>query len=47
MGCTSPLGVTPDVPHVFVGFTGILDEADEALAVAGRFIRSALDAHRD
>jgi epsilon-lactone hydrolase len=36
------LEVTPDVPHVFVGFAGMLDEADEALARAGQFIRANL-----
>jgi epsilon-lactone hydrolase len=34
------LDVTPDVPHVFVGFAGMLDEADEALDRAGDFVRT-------
>ncbi len=38
------LEVTPGVPHVFQGFAGTLDEADEALASAGRFIRTHLAA---
>lgn len=42
-GVAVTLEVTPDVPHVFVGFAGMLDEADEALAKAGRFIRDNLD----
>jgi monoterpene epsilon-lactone hydrolase len=33
------LQVTPEVPHVFVGFVGMLDEADEALEDAAGFIR--------
>lgn len=37
------LDVTPGVPHVFVSFTGILDEADQALTLAGQFIRTTLD----
>ena len=36
------LEVTPDVPHVFVGFAGMLNEADEALDRAGNFIRTNL-----
>jgi uncharacterized protein YbjT (DUF2867 family) len=36
------LDVTPGVPHVFPAFTGLLDEADEALDSAARFIRSHL-----
>ena len=39
-GVAVTLDVTPDVPHVFVGFAGMLDEADQALATAGRFIGS-------
>jgi acetyl esterase/lipase len=38
-GVQVTLDVTPDVPHVFVGFAGMLDEADEALDRAGTFIR--------
>ncbi|MCK6067117.1 MULTISPECIES: alpha/beta hydrolase [Microbacterium] len=37
------LEVTPGVPHVFVGFAAMLDEADVALGNAGNFIRAALD----
>jgi monoterpene epsilon-lactone hydrolase len=43
-GVPVTLEVTPDVPHVFVGFAGMLDEADEALARAAQFIRTNLDA---
>jgi acetyl esterase/lipase len=32
------LDVTADVPHVFQSFTGILDEADEALDRAAHFL---------
>lgn len=39
-GVPVTLEVTPDVPHVFVGFAGMLDEADEALTKAGHFIRA-------
>jgi acetyl esterase/lipase len=42
-GVPVTLEVTPDVPHVFVGFAGMLDEADEALTKAGQFIRANLD----
>jgi epsilon-lactone hydrolase len=42
-GVQVTLEVTPDVPHVFVGFAGMLDEADEALTKAGQFIRANLD----
>ena len=41
-GVPVTLEVTPDAPHVFVGFTGMLDEADEALTKAGQFIRANL-----
>jgi epsilon-lactone hydrolase len=41
-GVAVTLEVTPDVPHVFVGFAGMLDEADEALRKAGQFIRTSL-----
>ncbi|HZC71571.1 MAG TPA: alpha/beta hydrolase [Jatrophihabitans sp.] len=41
-GVPVTLEVTPDVPHVFIGFAGMLDEADAALAKAGRFIRANL-----
>lgn len=41
-GVPVTLEVTPDVPHVFVGFAGMLDEADEALTKAGQFIRANL-----
>jgi monoterpene epsilon-lactone hydrolase len=36
------LEVTPDVPHVFQGFAAMLDEADDALASAGEFLRAHL-----
>ncbi|MET8422162.1 alpha/beta hydrolase fold domain-containing protein [Streptomyces sp. NPDC005098] len=36
------LDVTPGVPHVFQGFTGILDDADAALTRIGTFLRSHL-----
>jgi monoterpene epsilon-lactone hydrolase len=39
-GVAVTLEVTPDVPHVFVGFAGMLDEADRALTRAGQFIKS-------
>jgi acetyl esterase/lipase len=39
-GVPVTLEVTPDVSHVFVGFAGMLDEADEALTKAGQFIRA-------
>jgi epsilon-lactone hydrolase len=41
-GVPVTLEVTPEVPHVFVGLAGVLDEADEALAKAGDFIRTNL-----
>jgi acetyl esterase/lipase len=41
-GVDVTLDVTPDVPHVFVGFTGMLDEADRAVAAAARFIQGAV-----
>jgi epsilon-lactone hydrolase len=41
-GVSVTLEVTPDVPHVFVGFAGMLDEADAALDSAGRFIRASI-----
>jgi acetyl esterase/lipase len=41
-GVPVTLEVTPDVPHVFVGFAGMLDEADQALANAGHFIHANL-----
>ncbi len=41
-GVAVTLDVTPEVPHVFVGFAGMLDEADQALARAGRFIGGRL-----
>lgn len=34
------LEVTPDVPHVFQAFAGLLDEADAALDRIGAFVRS-------
>jgi len=37
------LRVWPGVPHVFQHFAGMLDEADEALADAGAFLRRALE----
>ena len=46
-GVPVTLEVTPDVPHVFVGFAGMLDEADEALTKAGQFIRANLDSLHD
>lgn len=36
------LEVTPGVPHVFQGFTAMLDEADAALTSAGEFLRAHL-----
>lgn len=47
-GVEVTLQVTPEVPHVFVGFAGMLDEADAALDSAGAFISalSGLDAPR-
>jgi epsilon-lactone hydrolase len=45
-GVPVSLEVTPDVPHVFVGFAGMLDEADEAVTKAGQFIRANLDSTR-
>ena len=36
------LDVTPEVPHVFPAFTGLLDEADTALDAGAHFIRSHL-----
>lgn len=41
-GVLVTLEVTPDVPHVFQGFAGMLDEADHALDTAGRFVREHL-----
>lgn len=41
------LEVTPDVPHIFVAFAALLEEADQALDVAARFIRTALTAGAD
>ncbi len=46
-GVHTTLEVTPDVPHVFISFTGMLDEADQALSSAGQFIRTQLDRIRD
>jgi acetyl esterase/lipase len=46
-GVPVTLEVTPDVPHVFVGFVGMLDEADEALTKAAQFIRASLDSVHD
>ncbi len=37
---TVSLEITANVPHVFQGFAGILDEAGAALASAGAFIRT-------
>jgi acetyl esterase/lipase len=42
-GVRVTLEVTPDVPHVFVAFAALLDEAGAALDSAARFIRAALD----
>jgi monoterpene epsilon-lactone hydrolase len=36
------LEITPEVPHVFQGFAGMLDEADAALTRAGAFLREHL-----
>ena len=41
-GVAVTLDVTPDVPHVFVGFAAMLDEAAEALDRGGLFLRSHL-----
>ena len=46
-GVPVTLEVTPGVPHVFVGFNGMLDEADAALTKAGQFIRTGLDSVHD
>lgn len=46
-GVTVTLDVTAGVPHVFVGFAGMLDEADDALAKAGRFITTSITAVQD
>ena len=43
-GVQVTLEVTPGVPHVFVTFAGVLDEADRALTRAGQFIRESLAA---
>ncbi len=37
--------VWPEMPHVFQVFGAMLDEADEAVEQAGRFIRKWIDAH--
>lgn len=42
-GVDVTLEVTPDVPHVFQSFAGILEEGDAALASAARFLRAHLD----
>lgn len=44
-GVRVTLEVTPDVPHVFVAFAGMLEEADAALDSGARFIRTNLDDH--
>ena len=36
------LDVTPEVPHVFQAFAGVLDEGAAALDRAGAFVRSHL-----
>jgi acetyl esterase/lipase len=36
------LEITPGVPHVFQGFTAMLDEGDAALTNAGEFLRAHL-----
>jgi epsilon-lactone hydrolase len=41
-GVAVTLDVTPDVPHVFVAFAALVDESDQALDRAGRFVRDAL-----
>ena len=46
-GVAVTLEVTPDVPHVFVGFAGMLDEADRALTRAGQFIGTNLTEVQD
>ena len=46
-GVAVTLEVTPDVPHVFVGFADMLDEADHALTRAGQFIRTHLTEVQD
>ena len=35
------LDITADVPHVFLAFAGVLDEADEALDRAALFLTPA------
>ncbi len=35
--------IVPGVPHVFVSFVGLLDDADHALDIAARFIRTAMN----
>lgn len=37
------LEVTPEVPHVFQAFAGLLDEAEAALVSAGDFLRAHLE----
>lgn len=44
-GVPVTLEVTPDVPHVFVGFAALLDEADEALTRAAYFLHTHLRSH--
>jgi monoterpene epsilon-lactone hydrolase len=41
------LDVTPEVPHVFQAFAGMLDEADAALARAGAFLSSHFAARHE
>ncbi len=41
-GVAVSLEVTPDAPHVFVSFVGMLDEAGQALDNAGRFLSTHL-----
>jgi acetyl esterase/lipase len=38
------LQVWPEVPHVFQGFTALLDDADQALLAAAAFIKRHLGA---
>ena len=40
------LDVAPGVPHVFQSFLGMLDDAEEALDRAGRFLRARLPVAR-
>ena len=46
-GVRVTLEVTPDVPHVFVAFAGLMEEADAALNSGARFIRATLNHRSD